>query len=161
MTSFDGLKETGMSYGEKVRPRVVGIGAALVALIGVITIARVAYGVVDNLAQDDWSSGARGVFLVLNGISLLFAAFFLVLADQVRRGRMWAWIGSLIMLPFAFLYGALMLVIEATSDRVPWSGGGIALAAVVAFIMLLAPRDARDFFNRPAVPQWQGDRYTV
>ncbi|GAB2606132.1 hypothetical protein Aab01nite_01080 [Paractinoplanes abujensis] len=143
-----------MSYEEKVRPRVVEAGAALVALIGVITIARVAYGVVDNLAQDDWEAGARGVFLVLNGISLVFAAFFLVLADQVRRGRMWAWIAGLIMLPFAFLFGALMLVITATGGGLPWFGASLVVAGVAAFVTLLVPRAARDFFNRPAVPRW-------
>ncbi|MFI5896277.1 hypothetical protein ACIA5D_39875 [Actinoplanes sp. NPDC051513] len=155
-----------MSYGgtpagqEMERPQVVEIGASLVAIVGVFGVGRVAYGVVMNLAQDDWSGGARAVFLVLNSIVLLFSAFILALGYQVRQGRMWAWIVSLVMMPLSILFGGLMLLITVAGKSVPWAGTGIVLAAAAAMLILTAPRTARDYFTRKMgqarPPAWAG-----
>jgi FtsH-binding integral membrane protein len=147
-----------MSYGgtpagqEPQRPRVVEIGASLLAVVGVLSVGRVAYGVVVNLGQDSWSSGARAMFLMLNSIVLIFALFILVLAFQVRRGRMWAWIVSLVMLPFTLLFGGLLLLITVLSDGVPLAGAGVAAASLAALLTLTVPRTARDYFLRKPVP---------
>jgi hypothetical protein len=152
-----------MSYGgtpaaeERHRPRVVEIGASLLAIVGVIGAGRVAYGVLVNLQQDDWHAGARAVFLVLNSIVLVFALFILLLAYQVRRGRLWAWVVSLVMLPFTILYGALTLLITVLQHDVPLAGGGVLLASVAALLTLTVPRAARGYFLRRPVPvaPWQ------
>src|SRR5689334_7556616 len=111
-----------MTYGGT--PRSVEIGASMVAIVGLFGAGQVAYGVLRNLQEDDWSSGARTIFLVLNAFVLAFAVFVLVLARLVRRGRMWAWITSLIVLPFALLFGAFTLLIVALGGGVPvaWTG---------------------------------------
>ena len=147
-----------MSYGgtainqEPDRPQVVEIGASLVAILGLVIIGRVAYGVLVNLEQDDWNSGARAVFLVLNSFVLVFGLFILVLAYHVRRGRLWAWILSLVLLPFALLFGGLMLLITVVGSAVPWAGGGVVLACVAALLTLTVPRAARGYFLRKPAP---------
>jgi hypothetical protein len=154
-----------MSYGsvpaaqERPRPRVVEIGASLLAIVGLFSVGRVAYGVLVNLSQDGWSSGARAVFLVLNSIVLAFALFILLLAYHVRRGRLWAWIVSLVLLPFTILFGALLLLITALNGGIPFAGVGVVVAAVAALATLTVPRAARDYFSRkpawaPPVPAW-------
>jgi hypothetical protein len=154
-----------MSNGGQ-RPKVVEIGASLLAVVGVFSTGRVAYGVLVNLSQDDWDSGARAVFLVLNSIVLAFALFILLLAYQVRRGRLWAWVVSLVLLPFTVLFGGLLLLITILNGGIPWAGVGVVAASVGAMLTLTVPRPARDFFLRkplPATP-WQsaavpGDRW--
>ncbi|GIM90804.1 hypothetical protein Ato02nite_025970 [Paractinoplanes toevensis] len=142
------------------------IGASLLATVGVLIVGRVAYGVAVNLGQDQWSSGARAVFLVLNSFVLVFGLFVLLLGDQVRRGRTWAWITGLVMLPFTILFGVVLLLITALSGAVPWAGAGVVLVAVAALITLSAPRATRAYFTRgpahPAPPvgqaAWTGGR---
>ncbi|MEU4237106.1 hypothetical protein [Actinoplanes sp. NPDC026619] len=136
------------------RPLSVEIGASLVAVVGVISVGRVLYGVVVNLGQDQWSAGARGVFLVLNSFILLVGVFILVLAYHVRKGRMWAWITSLVVMTFTILFGALLLLITAVGGGIPLAGGGIVLVGIAAMVTLTAPRTARAYFSRPpAYPQ--------
>ncbi|GIF21531.1 hypothetical protein BJ973_005024 [Actinoplanes tereljensis] len=152
-----------MAYGDQPRPRSVEIGASLLATVGVCIVGRVAYGVAVNLSQDQWSAGARGVFLVLNSFVLLFGLFVLLLGDQVRRGRTWAWITGLVILPFTILFGALLLLITALSGAIPWAGAGVVLVATAALITLTAPRATRAYFARtPAHPApvqaWSGGR---
>jgi O-antigen/teichoic acid export membrane protein len=140
-----------MAYGGDVRPkpRAVDVGAILVALVGAVSVARVGFGVLNNLRQDGWDSGARAVFLVLNSIVLLFALFLLLLAYQVGRGRMWAWITSLVMLPFTILFGSLLLLITALNGAIPWAGTAVVAAAVAAIVTLIV---ARNHFLRPPAP---------
>jgi hypothetical protein len=134
------------------RPKVAEIGAGLVAIVGVIGVGRVAYGVAVNLSQDDWSGGARAVFLVLNSIVLLFSAFILAIGYQVRQGRMWAWIVSLVMMPFSILFGAFMVLISVAAKDVPLAGSGIVLAAAGALLTLGLPRTSRAYFTRKMTP---------
>lgn len=147
-----------MSYGEmpaaeeRQRPRIVEIGAGLLAIVGAISVGRVAYGVLNNLSQDGWGSGARTVFLVLNSIVLAFGLFILLLAYQVWRGRMWAWITSLVMLPFTLLFGGLLLLITAVGGAFPLAGIGVVTASLAALLVLTVPRTARDYFQRRPVP---------
>ncbi|MBF9131135.1 hypothetical protein I0C86_19535 [Plantactinospora sp. S1510] len=147
-----------MSYGdapasqERHRPRALKIGAGLLAIVGLLGVGRVAYGVLVNLAQDDWSSGARAVFLVLNAIVLVFALLVLVLAHQVWHGRLWAWIGSLVMLPFTILFGGLLLLITVLHGGVPLAGAGVVAASVAALLALTGPRMARGYFLRKPAP---------
>ncbi|WP_250031273.1 hypothetical protein [Paractinoplanes maris] len=140
------------------RPTILEVGASLLAVVGVLSVGRVAYGVVVNLGQDQWSSGARAVFLFLNSIVLIFALFLLVLAHQVRRGRQWAWIVSMIMLPFTTLVGGLMLLLTALSGAIPFAGIAVVATSLAALLVLTLPRAVRDFFLRnppPAPPQHQ------
>ncbi|MEV4352314.1 hypothetical protein AB0J83_48290 [Actinoplanes sp. NPDC049596] len=139
-----------MSHGGT--PRSVEIGASLVAIAGLFATGQVAYGVLMNLQQDDWSSGARAVFLVLNSIVLIFGIFILVLGRLVRRGKMWAWITSLVLLPFAALFGAIMMLIVAVAGSIPVAGTGVLVASIAAIVTLTAPRSARDHFTRRRVP---------
>ena len=151
-----------MSYGGtsinqgQDRPQVVDIGASMLAILGLIIVGRVAYGVLRNLSEDDWDSGARVVFLVLNSIVLVFGLLVMALAYQVRRGRMWAWILSLVLLPFALLFGGLMLLITVVGNAVPWAGTGVVLASAAALLTLTVPRPARDYFLRKPAPQGAG-----
>jgi hypothetical protein len=135
-----------MSYEQRPRPTTVEIGASLLAAVGLVGAGRVAYGVLTNLSQDDWDAGARAVFLVLNSIVLIFALFILVLAHQTRRGRMWAWIVALIMLPFAFLFGGLMTLITAVGGAFPLAGAALLTTSLGALLALTAPRSARAYF---------------
>jgi hypothetical protein len=155
-----------MSYGgtftepAKRRPLSVEIGASLVAIVGVISVGRVLYGVVVNLGQDQWSAGARGVFLVLNSLVLLVAVFILVLSYHVRKGRMWAWITSLVVLTFTILFGALLLLITAVGGGIPLAGSGVVLIGIAAMVTLTAPRTARAYFSPPpALPHPQAYGY--
>jgi hypothetical protein len=102
--------------------------------------------------QDDWQSGARAVFLVLDAMVLIVSLFVLVLAYQVRRGRLWAWIVSLVVLPFATLFGALMVLITVVGHSVPWAGTGLVVSAVAAMLTLTVPRTARACFVRKPQP---------
>ena len=136
---------------ELQRPRVVEIGASLVAVVGVFSVGRVAYGVAVNL-EHDWSSGARAVFLFLNSIVLLFGLFILVLAYHLRRGRMWAWITSLVMLPFTMLFGGLLLLITAVGGGIPLAGSAIVAFSLAALLTLSIPRTARAYFTRRMTP---------
>ena len=139
-----------MSYE---RPTILEVGASLLAVLGVTSVGRVAYGVVVNLGQDQWSSGARAMFLFLNTIVLIFSLFILVLAHQVRRGRQWAWIAALIMLPFTTLLGALMLLITALGGAFPLAGATVVVSSLAALLTLTVPRAVRDhFLRRPAPP---------
>jgi hypothetical protein len=146
-----------MSYGdmpaaeEQPRPQMVEIGASLLAIVGLISTGRVVYGVLVNLGQDGWHSGARVVFLVLNSIVLAFALLILLLADQVRRGRMWAWIMSLVMLPFTILFGGLLLLLTAIRGEFPLAGTGVVVASLAALLVLTVPRTVRDHFVRKPV----------
>ena len=130
------------------RPRAVNVGAGLLALVGLIIAARVAYGVIQNARQDGWNPGARAVFLVLNAIMLLFGIFVLVLAACAQRGQLWAWITSMVVLPFMLLFGGIMLLIAVLGHAFPWAGGGLAVAAVAARLALTVPRACRDYFLR-------------
>jgi len=130
----------------------VDIGASMLAILGLIIVGRVAYGVLVNLGQDDWDSGARAVFLVLNSIVLVFGLLVMALAYQVRRGRQWAWILSLVLLPFALLFGGLMLLITVLGHAVPWAGAGVVVSCVAALLTLTVPRAARDYFLRKPAP---------
>lgn len=148
-----------MSYGgtpaaleQQQRPLMVDVGAGLLALGGAVSVGRVAYGVVVNLGLDDWDSGARAVFLVLNGIVLAFSLLLLVLAYQVWRGRPWAWITSLVILPFTILYGGLLLLVTVVNGAVPWAGAGVAGAALAALMVLTVPRTVRGYFQRKPIP---------
>jgi hypothetical protein len=141
----------GREMTELQRPRVVEIGASLVAVVGVFSVGRVAYGVVVNL-EHDWSSGARAVFLFLNSIVLLFGLFILVLAYHLRRGRMWAWITSLVMLPFTMLFGGLLLLITAVGGGIPLAGSAIVAFSLAALLTLSIPRTARAYFTRRLTP---------
>jgi hypothetical protein len=159
-----------MSYGgtpaglQLRRPRAVTIGAGLLAAVGVLGVVRVAYGVLVNLGQRDWDPGARVVFLVLNSFVLIFALFVIMLADQVRRGRRWAWVVSLVVLPFSTLFGGVLLLIAVVDGEVPWSGAVMVPASVATLLTLTVPRTARGSFVRrqipaapapwPAVHQW-------
>jgi hypothetical protein len=152
-----------MAYAGQMRPRprAVEVGALLIAMVGAISVLRVGYGVVVNLRQHGWDTGARAVFLVLNSIVLLGALFVLLLAYQVFRGRLWAWITTLVVLPFTMLFGSLLLLITALNDRVPWAGTGVVVASVAALFGVTVPRSVRDHFLRkpaaavPAYP-WPG-----
>ena len=140
-----------MTYGGIPKP--VEIGASMVAVVGLFGVGQVAYGVLTNLQQDDWNSGARAVFLVLNAIVLALSVFVLVLGRQVRKGRMWAWITSLIVLPFAALFGGFNMLIITVSGSVPIAGTGIVLASLIGLLVLTVSRSARDhFLRRPAPP---------
>ncbi|MCY1142050.1 hypothetical protein OWR29_28995 [Actinoplanes sp. Pm04-4] len=140
-----------MTYEQRPRPTSVEIGASLLAAVGLVGTGRVAYGVILNLQQDDWDAGARGIFLVLNAIVLIFALFTLVLAHQTRRGRLWAWIVALILLPFAFLFGALMTLITAVGGAFPLAGAALIACSLAALLALTVPRSARAYFlTKPA-----------
>lgn len=143
-----------MAYGGEMerKPRAVTVGAILVALVGAISVARVGYGVLINLRQDDWDAGARVVFLVLNGIVLVFALVILLLAYHVGRGRQWAWITSLVMLPFTILFGSLLLLITVLGGAVPVAGVAVVAAAVAAMVTLIVGRGY--FLRRPAPPAY-------
>jgi hypothetical protein len=145
---IDATGRNRMSHGGPERPRSVEIGASLLAVVGVFIVGRVAYGVAVNLGQDRWSPGARAVFLVLNSFVLLFGLFVVLLGDQVRRGRTWAWITGLVTLPFTILFGALLLLITVLGGAIPWAGAGVVLVAVAALITLSAPRATRAYFTR-------------
>jgi hypothetical protein len=116
----------------------------------------VAYGVIVNLSQDGWSTGSRTVFLVLNGIVLACALFILVLAYHVWRGKMWAWIMSLVAMPIAMLFGGLMLLITAVGGAFPVAGIGVVATSAATILLLTVPRKARDYFLRPPSPQYAG-----
>jgi hypothetical protein len=130
----------------------VDVGAALVALVGLVNAGRVAYGVFHNLSQDHWGSGARAVFLVLNSFVLAFALFTLFLAYKVWQGRPWAWIVGLVLLPVTLLFGGLLLLMTAMNGEVPLAGAGVVAASLGALITLAAPRAVRDYFLRKPVP---------
>jgi len=124
----------------------------MVSVVGLFGVGQVAYGVLTNLQQDDWNSGARAVFLVLNAIVLALSVFVLVLGRQVRKGRMWAWITSLIVLPFAVLFGGFNMLIVIVSDSIPVAGTGIVLASLTGLLVLTVSRSARDHFLRRPTP---------
>jgi hypothetical protein len=117
-----------------------------------LSVGRVAYGMLVNLGQDNWGSGARAMFLVLNSIVLIFALFLLVLAYQVRQGRLWAWIVSLVMLPFTILFGGLLLLITAFNGGVPLAGAGVVVASLAALLILTVPRTVRGYLVRKPAP---------
>ena len=142
-----------MSYEENPRQTAVEIGASLLAIVGLLGAGRVTYGVLNNLSQDNWDTGARAVFLVLNSIVLIFALFTLALAHQVRRGRTWAWIVSLILLPFTVLFGALLTLITALGGAFPLAGAAVVAASLGALLSLTVPRTARaHFLTKPPAP---------
>ena len=143
-------------------PAPVRLGAGLIMLLGVLGIVRTAYGITTNLVDDTWSSGARGMFLVLNAIVLTFSVLIVVLGYLVRDGRLWAWVTSLVLMPFAVLAAALLTLITIAGDGVPWLGAGMVAVASAALIALTAPRRAGQFFTtgpapaagHPAPPTW-------
>jgi hypothetical protein len=144
-----------MTYGGTPAPErtpAVTVAALLVGLVGLISVARVAYGVIVNLRQDDWDSGARAVFLVLNSIILIVALFILLLASQVWRGRLWAWITSLVVLPFTILFGGLLLLITAVGGDIPFAGIGVVAASIAGILGLTVPRSVRRYFLRRPAP---------
>lgn len=151
-----------MSYEEmaaaqqRPRPLVLDIGAGVLAIVAAISVSRVAYGVIVNLGQDGWSSGSRMVFLILNSIVLACSLFLLVLAYQVWRGRMWAWIMSLVALPITMLFGGLMLLITAVGGAFPLAGIGVVVTSAAAILLLTVPRKTRDYILRPPAPQYAG-----
>lgn len=134
------------------RPAAITIAAGLLALAGLIIVARVAYGVILNMRHDDWDAGARAVFLVLNAFILCYGLFILLLAALVWRGQVWAWITGIVMMPFTLLFGGIMLLIAVLGHSVPWAGGGLAVASVAALLGLTVPRTGRDFILRRRVP---------
>jgi hypothetical protein len=134
------------------QPRSVQMGAILLALVGAISVARVGFGVVSNLRQDDWDAGARAIFLVLNSIVLVVALFILLLAYHVGRGRMWAWITSLVILPFTILFGGLLLLITVLGGAIPLAGTGVVAASLAAIVTLIVARGY--FLRRPAYPAY-------
>jgi hypothetical protein len=156
--TFDAVGRSGMSYGgmsageEQERPLVVEIGASLLAILGLISVGRVAYGVLMNLGQDGWDPGSRLIFLVLNSIVLVFALFILVLAYHVRRGRFWAWIVSIVMLPFTILFGGMLLLITILNGAIPVAGIGVLASAVAALVVVTVPRTFRAYFLRKPAP---------
>jgi hypothetical protein len=146
-----------MTYGgtpAPQRPPAVTVAAILIGLVGLISVGRVGYGVVVNLRQDDWDSGARVVFLVLNSFVLMVALFILLIAYHVGRGRLWAWITSLVVLPFTILFGALLLLITTLNGDIPWAGAGVVGASLAAVLAATVPRTVRNHFlrRRPPVP---------
>jgi hypothetical protein len=132
----------------------VEIGASLFAIVGVLIVGRVAYGVVDNLGREGWTDGARSMFLFLNSIVLVFGLFVLVLAYQMRRGRMWAWIVGLVLLPVTLLYGIVLTLVTALAavGDVPWSGGGVVVTSLAALVALSVPRSVRNYFVPKPAP---------
>jgi hypothetical protein len=134
------------------RPKAVNVGATLLALVGLIIVARVGYGVIMNARQAGWEPAARGVFLVLNAFVLLFGLFVLLLAALVQRGQLWAWITGIVVLPFLMLFGGIMLLIAVLGHAVPWAGGGLVVASVAALLAITVPRSGRDYFLRRRVP---------
>jgi hypothetical protein len=131
---LDAAGDAEMSYQGPERPTALEVGASLLAIVGIFCVGRVAYGVVVNLGEEQWSSGARAMFLFLNSIVLIFSLFVLVLAHQVRRGRQWAWIAALIMLPFTTLFGALMVLITAVGGSFPFAGAGVVVSSLAALL---------------------------
>jgi hypothetical protein len=78
-------------------------------------------------------------------------ASLLGLADQVRRGRMWAWIASFPILIVTLLVGSLLTLVTAVGGRFPIAGAAILLSALAALLTLSVPRETRDYFtHKPA-----------
>jgi hypothetical protein len=96
---------------------------------------------------------------VLNSVVLIFSLFLLVLAYQVRRGRLWAWITSFVMLSPTILFGGILLLITVVGGGVPWAGASVVVVASIAALLTLSvPRAVRGYFVRkPAMaPQVPG-----
>ena len=133
-------------------PPAVRLGAGLIMLLGAASVARTAYAVTTNLMDDSWGSGARGVFLVLNAVVLAFSVFVVVLGRLVHRGRMWAWVTSLVLMPFVVLAAGLVTFLMVLADGAPWPGAAVVAAALAALVALTAPRGARRFFTATPAP---------
>jgi hypothetical protein len=97
---------------------------------------------------------------VLNSVVLIFSLFLLVLAYQVRRGRLWAWITSFVMLSPTILFGGILLLITVVGGGVPWACASVVVvvASIAALLTLSVPRAVRGYFVRkPAMaPQVPG-----
>jgi hypothetical protein len=139
-------------YGQRpVTPRIVYIVAAGVALLGVLNIIRVTVQTVMTFAGDEWSTGARAMYLILNTIPFAVSIFLLPLAWQLIRGRSWAWITAVVLVSLATIVGAFLLLVGLATGEFPFIGlasFGLPLAVLLG---LTVPPSVRAFFNgRPA-----------
>ena len=151
------------------QPRAVRIVAGVLTVLGVLSIVRIVVTVAINLTQSGWDPGARTVFLVLNAITLGISALDLVLAHHLRRGRLWAWITTIVLLSMTVLLGGLVLIGELATGDAPLIGLAIVVPTLALLFALTVPRTARGFFTRqryagapaamPAQPgPWAPDR---
>jgi hypothetical protein len=127
-------------------PVVVLVVAGMLALLAVVNVVRVLVQVPMILADEDWDAGASRVFVVLNGFTVLFSAFLLLLAHFLRRGRLWAWITAITVLALTLPWGAVGFLAELVDDRIPWIGMVILLPALGMLLALTVPATARRFF---------------
>jgi hypothetical protein len=143
-----------------VTPRIVYYVAGSVALLGVLNILRVVIQTAQTFTGDEWSSGARTMFLLLNAIPIAVSVFFLPLAHQLIRGRSWAWITAVILVALACVIGALALVIMIVNG-LPWLGLVMFGAPVGVLLGLTVPRSVRAFYDSkppppPSYPTYPG-----
>ncbi|WP_328468114.1 hypothetical protein OHA21_50915 [Actinoplanes sp. NBC_00393] len=137
--------------GKPAAPLVVRGVAALLAVIAVLNVVRAAVHVVTIYGDESWRASSRLVSAVLNGFTVLFSVFVLVLALCLWRGQMWAWITSITLCAVALPWGAIMLLPQLIGGDFPRIGLAILAPALLMLLALTVPGSARGFFKqRPA-----------
>ncbi|MFC4068261.1 hypothetical protein [Actinoplanes subglobosus] len=135
----------------------VRIVAAGVALLGALNILRLIVQTALTFSGDEWSTGSRTVFLVLNAIPFALSVFLLPLAFQLVRGRMWAWVTALVLVSLATLIGSFALLVSFSLDGFPFLGLAMFVLPLAVLLGLVVPREVRAYFTaRPAPAAYSG-----
>ncbi|WP_433796734.1 hypothetical protein [Actinoplanes sp. CA-252034] len=125
--------------------------AAGLALLGILNIIRFVVQTALTFVGDEWSTGARAMFLILNVIPLAVSIFFLPLAYQLDRGRPWAWVTAIVLVSLTTIVGAFMLLVMLAAGSV-LLGLAMFLAPLAVLLGLTVPRSVRGFFPRRPEP---------
>jgi hypothetical protein len=134
-----------------VPPPIVRAVAAGVALLGVLNIIRVVVQTALTFTGSEWTAGARAMFLILNAVPFAVSVFYLPLAFQLLRGRVWARVTAIVLVALTSIGGILMLLISLTADGFPFLGLAMFVVPVVVLLGLTVPRPVRAYFDtRPA-----------
>jgi hypothetical protein len=147
----------GPAPAEVVRASILMFVQAALGLIGLIFNFADADGIKDSIRDSDSSLTPDQVdsaytlsltFALI--IGLIFAAAYVLLAIQVRKGKNWARITTLVIAGISIVFGLLGLAASAPAlSRVL---GIIGLLINIAIFVLLMLRPAREFFaSRRAV----------
>jgi hypothetical protein len=135
-----------------VTPRIVYSVAAGVALLGLLNIIRVTVQTVMTFAGDEWSTGARAMYLILNTVPFAVSVFLLPLAYLLVRGRSWAWITAVVLVSLATIVGAFLLLVGLATGEFPLIGLASFALPLAVLLGLTVPRSVRAYFNSKPAP---------
>lgn len=154
---YDEPVAAGPAPKEVIRATLIMFAQAALGLIGLIVNFADSGGVKDSIRDSDPSltqdqvDSAYTVGLVFALIiGLVFAALYVLLALQMRKGKNWARIVTLVIAGLSILFGLIGL--GASAPAISRVIGVIGLLLNIAIFVLLLLRPAREYFaSRKAV----------